>query len=74
MPKVRNVIKHLSIEKAAGKRKCHTNSAHTIAIGERHLAQVVQSGQRENICKECAGKVFDEAEAHLAALRKDLGV
>jgi hypothetical protein len=74
MAKTRNILKNLSIEQAVGKRRCYTNSKHTIESGEYHLAQEIVPGQRENICVECAGKVFDAAEKYLAALRSQLGV
>jgi len=74
MAKTRNILKNLTIEQAKGKRTCHTNSKHTIEAGEYHLAQEVAPMKRENICVECAGKVFDLAEQYLAELRKQLGV
>ena len=74
MAKTRNILKNLSIALAVGTRKCHTNAKHTIEPGEYHLAQEVVLGQRENICIECAGKVFDAAETQLATLRKELGI
>lgn len=73
MPKTRNVLNHLYVETAVGKRKCHTNSKHTIEPGEVHLAQDTATG-RQNICLICAGKVLDVAEQELADIRAELGV
>ncbi|WP_238888641.1 hypothetical protein [Achromobacter insuavis] len=70
MPKARNPLKNLKIETAAGTRKCHANSKHTIAAGEKHLAQYDDSGMvRENICAECAPRVLAQIELHLSELR-----
>ncbi|HEM8494630.1 hypothetical protein [Burkholderia multivorans] len=62
-------MKHLKIEVAQKERKCHVNSKHTIHAGEQHLAEYDDSGARQNICMECAPKVLDAAEKHIAALR-----
>ncbi|WP_157146309.1 hypothetical protein [Achromobacter insuavis] len=70
MPKARNPLKNLKVETAAGTRKCHANSKHTIAAGEKHLAQYDDSGMvRENICAECAPRVLAEIEKHLRELQ-----
>jgi hypothetical protein len=73
VPKTRNVLNHLYVETAVGRRKCHTNSKHSIEPGDTHLAQETATG-RHNICLACAGKVLDVAEQELADLRSELGV
>jgi len=73
MTKARNPVKHLKIEVAVKERKCHANSKHTIQPGEQHLAEYDDAGSRQNICMECAAKVLNEADKHIAKLRKSLG-
>ena len=74
MSKVRNVAKHLVLEVAKGSRQCHTNKRHTIQPGDLHLAQYIQPGIRENICRLCAGAVLRRAAKHLENLRERLEV
>jgi hypothetical protein len=42
MPKIRDLLVHVSVEAAKGKRKCHRTRTRTIEKGERCL--VVKSG------------------------------
>lgn len=63
MPKTRNVLRHLSVEIAVGKRTCHANKKHVIEPGETHLA-VEEFQGRENICLRCAPAVLKVAQDH----------
>ncbi len=74
MPKTRNILNNYRVEVAAGMRKCHSNSKHSIEAGEEHFAYDKSPGERINICKKCAPAIFDVAEKHLAEVRKALGV
>ena len=74
MPKTRNILNTFRVEVAVGNRKCHSNSKHSIEVGEKHFAYDKSPGERVNICKQCAPAIFEVAEKHLAEVRKELGV
>jgi hypothetical protein len=74
VPKTRNIVKSVRVEKSVGARKCHANSRHSIKSGDLHLAYDEIPGQRQNICMKCAKDVLDVAEKHLAEVRDELGV
>jgi hypothetical protein len=69
MDKVKNILKHMRIERASVKYKCSTNSRHSITAGDYYVMYEHSPGRRQHICALCAGEVFDEAEVQLAALR-----
>lgn len=71
MPKIRNVLRHLSVEKAVGKRTCHANTKHIIMPDEVHLAVQANQG-RENICLACAPGVLKVARNHFEQLVAEL--
>ena len=76
MPKVKQVLKHVSVEEAQRKRKCYRKpSAHEITNGEVCLVVKDEaSGGSRNYCPECAEPILDQAQEDLDTLRAQLGV
>lgn len=76
MPKVREVLKHVSVEEAQRRRKCHRKTAtHVIAKGDVCLVvKDESSGSSKNYCPECAEPILDRAQGDLDALRAHLRV
>jgi len=76
MPKVREVLKHVSVETALRKRKCYRKpAAHEITRGE--LCLVIKdsaSGGSSNYCPECAEPILDQAQKDLDRLRVELRI
>jgi hypothetical protein len=74
MPRIRRVLKHVSVETAARKRKCYRKpDDHSIAKGR--LCLVVKdesSGGSSNYCPECAEPILDAAQDDLSLLRTQL--
>ena len=75
MPKVRNILIHVGVERAKGRRKCYRNQDHRISQGEWCL--VVRTGptkSKHNYCRHCAQEILDLAEKRLAEVRGDLAL
>jgi hypothetical protein len=74
MPKVKQIMKHVSVEEALRKRKCHRKpTAHTIAKDEVCLVVKDEaSGGSRNYCSECAEPILDQAQDDLDTLRAEL--
>lgn len=72
MAKVREILGHVSVETAKGKRICHRNRrAHSIAKGEPCLViREPASGGSKNYCVACAAAILARAAEDLAALRR----
>lgn len=71
----RDIIKHVSIAVAKGKRRCHRTRDHTIAPG--HQCLVIIDGAykgSKNYCTACGRDILGAAERKLAALRSGLGL
>ena len=74
MPKVREVLGHVSVETAERRRVCHRNrGSHAIAKGEACLVirEPASSGSR-NYCRVCAEPILAQAAQDLAELRAAL--
>jgi hypothetical protein len=71
MPATRNILKHIKVEIARERRKCHASKAHSIQTGEKHLA-VYEATGRQNICLQCARPVLNIAAAHLQETTDEL--
>lgn len=71
MPKIREILGHVSIQTAARKRKCTRKpDKHAIAKGESCL--VIKGGTynaEQSYCGECASAILDKAEQDLSHLR-----
>ncbi len=74
MPKVRDILVHVSVELAQRRRICHRKrSEHSISGGE--LCLVIQDptdGSSRNYCRACAHEILISAQARLAQLRGEL--
>lgn len=73
MPQLKNVLKHVTIETASRRRRCHRNEAHAIQKGQPCL--VVREGEYNsgrNYCPECAAPMLNLAEEAIEHLRQGL--
>lgn len=73
MAKIRDVLKHVSVEVASRKRKCHRDSKHTISGGTSCL--VIKEGMMagsKNYCSTCAVEILTVAEAKLLQLGRGI--
>ena len=76
MPKVREILGHVSVETAERRRACHRNrGSHAIAKGEACLVirEPASSGSK-NYCRICAAPILEQAARDLADLRAALGL
>lgn len=74
MAQIRDILKHVSVETALGKRKCaRAKIEHRITKGTVHLA-VIEEGYRNrtNYCLECALPMLELATRRLEELRTQL--
>jgi hypothetical protein len=67
MPPIKRVLKHLIVETAAKKRKCHRDADHEITKGTKSLA-VYDDQNRRNYCVECAQPILEQAQSDLDAV------
>jgi hypothetical protein len=74
VPKIRSILKHVVVERAAGKRKCHRDAKHAIAAGTDSLAIYDDLGGRKNYCSKCAEPILDQADSDLKSFRSTLGL
>ncbi|MCB9610424.1 MAG: hypothetical protein H6716_27800 [Polyangiaceae bacterium] len=76
MAKVRDVLGHVSVETAKGKRVCHRNRrSHSILQGEVCLViRDPASGGSKNYCAPCAAAIVERAAAQLRGLQQALGL
>ena len=72
MPPTKRILKHVAVEQASRKRKCHRNADHEIACGEHALAVYDDTGGRRNYCPTCAQPILDQAQAELDQMREAL--
>ena len=74
MAKVREILGHVSVETAKGKRICHRNRrSHSIAKGEVFLAiRDPASGGSKNYCVACAAPILAQAGGDLERLRREV--
>ncbi len=72
MPAVKNVLKHVRVERAKGRRICERNrQTHVIKRGD--LCLVVQNGQdAPNYCVECGTEILSLAQTTLEVLVAEL--
>lgn len=75
MPQIRDLLKHVSVEAAERRRKCHRNSRkHSIQKG--HTCLVIRddtTNQSKNYCMECAAAILEKAQTRLDELTKQIG-
>ena len=69
MPQIRDVLVHVCVETAKGRRKCYRNKKHSIQKNEQCLVVKTGSiGSKHNYCRECAQKILDRAGDRLAEI------
>lgn len=73
MPATRRILKHVRVEVAKARRKCHRKpKEHSIAKHESFL-RIQEEGQGgKNYCSICATAILDQAEADLAEVTAGL--
>lgn len=76
MPKVREVLTHVSVETAERRRICHRNrKSHSITQGEVCLViREPASSGRKNYCRVCAAPILERASKDLVDFRAALGL
>ncbi len=76
MPKVRDLLSHVSVETAGKKRKCARKpNEHAIAKGENCL--VIKGGPYnagKSYCHICANEILEAAEHKISIIRNDLSL
>jgi hypothetical protein len=76
MPKIRDVLTHVSVEMAIRQRICHRNrQEHSVDKGE--LCLVIKdssTGGKKNYCTDCAPAILDRAKSRLAEIETELGL
>lgn len=74
MAKIREILRHVHVERAERKRTCHRNQAeHVIRQGEPCLA--IYDGPRrarKNYCRECAREILNRAGQNLGRIFEEL--
>ena len=72
MPKIRDILVHVSVEVAVKKRKCHRSGGkHSVLAGEPCLVVRKELG-RKNYCRECSAPILEQAGIRLTKLQQDM--
>ena len=73
MPRIRDILVHVSVEVAVKKRKCHRSGGkHDVLAGEFCL--VVREGlRRKNYCRECSAPILERAGIRLTEFQQVIG-
>ncbi|MDE0133122.1 MAG: hypothetical protein OXQ32_12805 [bacterium] len=72
MPAISRVLKHVRIDTAKAKRKCHRKqNEHSIRMGEVCLV-IKDHGRNRNYCLVCALPILQKAQADLDLLMAGL--
>lgn len=71
---VRNILRHVMLETAMRKRRCHHKASHEITKGMVCLVVVDERGSKNNYCSECAKPMLDAARNNLMAFAVGLGI
>ncbi len=73
MPKIRDVLVHVSVSRGIRTRKCHRSSQHRVEAGELFLlVRNAQSLGSKNYCKECAREILSLAKSRLDEITRKL--
>jgi hypothetical protein len=74
MPKIRNILTHVSVECAARVRICHRErTEHSIPKGVKCLVIKDPSTQgSKNYCSECSKPIIEAAKARLAEIEHEM--
>jgi hypothetical protein len=73
MPKIRDILNHVSVEVPKRRRICHRNRAdHSIGKGTRCLVITDPStGGGKNYCIKCAPEILTKAKLRIVELEKE---
>jgi hypothetical protein len=73
MAAIRDIITHVEIQVASGKRICHHNRRqHSVPSGGKCLAIHDHDGGRKNYCLSCAMEILAKAKVKLLAMEHDI--
>jgi hypothetical protein len=75
MPKIRDILVHVSAEQAERKRKCRRHDHHSVCKGEMCLV-IITNDTRDpySYCLEAAKPILDAAWVKLQSLYVSLGL
>ncbi len=69
----RDVLKHVCVERAERRRKCHRDKTHSISKGEKCLVVAEGSfGGAKNYCTRCAGPILSAIAAKHQRLLQEM--
>lgn len=73
MAAVRDILTHVEVQVASGKRICHHNRRqHSVASGNKCLAIHDHDGGRKNYCLACAIEILAKAKAKILDMERDI--
>jgi hypothetical protein len=73
MAAVRDILVHVEVQTASGKRKCHHKpKQHSIVKNQKCLAIHDKDGGRKNYCSVCAMEILSRANQTLAAFYEQI--
>ena len=73
MAAFRDIITHVEIQVASGKRICHHNRRqHSVQTGNKCLAIHDHDGGRKNYCLACATEILAKAKIKILAMERDI--
>ena len=71
---VKNILRHVAIETAERRRRCHHKRTHTITKGMVCLVVVDERGSKTNYCAVCAKPMLEMAASTLQGFSLGLGL
>jgi hypothetical protein len=75
MPKIRDILVHVSVEQAQRQRKCRRHNTHKVAKGELCLVIATNdTGDSYSYCFDSSKQILDAAWARLHSLYAALGL
>jgi hypothetical protein len=73
MAAVRDIVTHVEIQVASGKRICHHNRRqHSVPSGSKCLAVHDHDGGRKNYCLPCALEILAKARVKILVMEQDI--
>ncbi len=74
MPKIRDILSHVSVEVAKAKRICHRNrKEHSISKNTACLViRDAATGGAKNYCPACAPEILDQAKLRIAEMERKM--
>jgi len=75
MPKIRDILVHVSVEQAERQRICRRHNTHKVTKGETCLVILTNpTNDAYSYCSEAAKPILDAAWAKLQSLYSNLGL